>query len=305
MHARLHRTALLLTLLLILVLVAACSPIAPPPTRLSGGATVAVSTMAKQELVFTPPLAGVGAFDKVRGQATDLTTYLAGATGIPMRAFVPNDYGETMRGIRAGDYDVIYLPAPFYVKAVQEYGVTGIMAVSANGATVQKGLILTLADSDIASLADLAGQSVAAGELESASAWVLPAAALADAGVNPFTDIDLQITGADVDSLIVLLDGKASAVFVDASALTNAKVLEKAADVADQVKILAQFDNIPIGGIVLRQGVTDEQSAAIVAALAAADADLLAGLGWDSLMPADQVNFGPVTAAARTIGMIE
>jgi phosphonate transport system substrate-binding protein len=265
-------------------------------------------------LVFTPALTGVGNIMQTRGPAVALASYMSEASGVPVAAFVPTDYGATLQGLARGRYDIVYLPGPFLVKAQAELGVVPAFAVSANGALTETGLIIVGADSGIADLGDLADKSVGAADLESGTGWVMPAAALKEAGVNALIDLEVHFTGTDPENVVAVLNNELDAAFVSASALEDPAVAEADPDAAEKLTVLAEFPNVPIGGIVFAADVDEADQEALVAALSATevaevvDAEgnpALAGLGWDGLVPADEVDFSALAEAASTLGMIK
>jgi len=276
--------------------------------------TATVAMPMREPLVFTPMLTGVSNIMQTRGPALALTDYLSATSGVPMKPFVPTDYGATLQGLRRGVYDVVYLPAPFYVKAQAELGAVGAVAVSVSGAPTTTGLIVVAADSEIATLDDLVGKAVGAADLENAAGWMMPAAALKAAGINPLADLDVYFTGTDPENVLAVLNGELDAAFISAIALDDPAVLEAAPDVAEQVTILAEFPDIPIGVLAFRADLDPADQAALLAALTdptlaeATDAEgnsLLAGLGWDGLVPVETLDFSALTDAALTLGMIK
>ena len=269
---------------------------------------------ARKPLVFTPMLTGVSNIVETRGPALALTGYLSATSGIPMQPFVPTDYGATLQGLRRGVYDIVYLPAPFYVKAQAELGAVGAVAVSVSGAATTTGLIVVAADSEIATLDDLVGKAVGAADLENAAGWLMPAAALKAVGINPIADLDVYFTGTDPENVLAVLNGDLDAAFINAGAFSDPKVLEAAPDVANQITILAEFPDIPIGVLAFRADLDPADQAALLDALTApelaeaTDAEgnsLLAELGWDGLVPVDTLDFSALTDAATTLGMIK
>lgn len=293
------------------VITAACIQIEViPETQLE---TVSQSEKAKEEktvvketLTFTPPLTSVSGFVKGREPAEKFAAYLADKSGLAVQAFVPTDYGNTLLGLEQGEYDIVFLPTPFYVKARAKLGLKPGFSVKVNGSTTEQGLILVRADSDIETLSDLKGKIIGAADLESAAGWVVPAAALRKANVDPFTDIDAQFEADDASSIIDLLEGNLDAVFVRPSALTNEKVLEADPDVADKVRTLAEFNDLSIGVIAFRKGLDDNQVKALTAALEAAKDDqaLLEPFGWDGLVLLQDDSLTSVQEAAQVLGMV-
>jgi len=290
----------------------ACEPLTPvPPSSAASAAdamdTPEVAAAAENALVFTPPITGVSDFVAAREPASQFASRLGQAAELPVRAFVPTDYGNALLGIQEGEFDIVYLPAPFFVKAQAEMGVEPGFSVLVDGSPTETGLILVRADNDIQSVADLAGQRIAAANLDSTAGWVAPAAALQAAGVNPLTDVDAHFTGSDVDSIHELLAGEADAAFVRARALEDEALLENTPDVAEQVRTLAEFADMPIGIIAFAPELEDEQVTAIQAALSElgeTDAAMLELYGWDGLAPADEIDLSAVQEAAQTLGLI-
>jgi len=301
---------LVLPFLAAVSLLAACA-------QLPFGRPAEEAGIVKEELVFAPPLAGVSAFAETRAPAEQFANYLSEATGLAIRAFVPTDYGNTLLGLKRGEYDIVYLPAALYVKAHTELGVLPGFHVMSGGKSTEKGVILVRADSGLETLAGLEGKKIAAFEPDSAAGWVLPAAALKQAGVDPLMDADVRFEASDADSIVKVLQGDANAAFARAAALEDKKVLEADPEAGTKLKALAEFEDASIGLIAFRKGLTKAQLDKIKAALQQIESSgatgkaaegnevpLLALFGWDGLAPAKDDDFKDVQNAAQALGMV-
>lgn len=268
----------------------------------------------KRELTFIPPLLGASQFPQMRGPAQQLAAYLTQQSGIKVGVFVPTDYGNTLLGLKDWKYDIAYLPAGLYPRAEAELGVTPAFLVVVNGSPTEDSAIWVKADSGINSLVDLRGKTIAAAEPSSAAGWVLPAAELKRAGVDPISDVSVNFRAVDADSLVDLLTGKADAAFAPYSALENKAVVD--AGGASQLKALKEFKGVPIGVIVYNKTVLPYQATKLRGALGASagamgkDAKgnaipLLQVFGWSGLVAAQPSDFDVIRASAKELGMIQ
>jgi len=308
-----HKMRLLLCLTLVLALVSFALP--PPLVQAATGEAPTFSSPFQEgeALVFTPPVTGASAFAAMRIPASAFATFVSEASGVPVVTFATTDYGNTLLGLEKGEYDIVYLPAPLMVKAAAEVGAMPVYNVVVGGDAKQSGQIVVPADSEVSELSELAGKLIGAANLDSAAAWTLPAAALKEAGVNPFRDIDAQFTDSDAASILGVLAGELDAAFVLSGAMEDEAVLAEAPDAAERLKVLAEYEGVPVGAIAIRAGLAEADVEALKAAFGDAGLvnamdeegnSVLGGMGWEGLVPAAEGDYAAVYEAAATLGMI-
>jgi phosphonate transport system substrate-binding protein len=142
---------------------------------------------AQTDLSSTTPLS----FGIVPQQATielvqrwhPLLTYLSARTGYTILFKTAKDIPTFEQRLAAGEYDLAYMNPYHYVTFHQQ---PGYMAFAKEKDTQLQGLLVVRADSPYATLAELAGQTMAFPAPAAFAASVLPQAHLAQAGI-PFS----------------------------------------------------------------------------------------------------------------------
>ena len=270
---------------------------------------------AKSKLTFSPPLMWASDFMKMEGPAEQLTSYLSQVSGVNMGVYVPTDYGNTILGLKEGTLDVAYLPAGLYPKVQEELGVEAAFLVVVDGKTTEDSAIWVRSDSGIDSLSALRGKTLVAVSAFSAAGWVVPAAELKAAGVDPISDVDVLFQAVDADCFVKVLNGEADAALALKSAAQDAAVVE--AGGVGQLTMLKEFKDVPIGVIVYGNAVTKAQAKALDKALSGltksgptgTDSDgnsvpLLKVLGWDDVKAAKAADFKTIEEKSKVLGMI-
>lgn len=297
---RSHMRCVALAFLVALLLMGGCAQEAVP---------------AKSELTFCPPLLRTSQFGKMRGPAQQLADYVSRESGVKVGVFVPTDYGNTILGLKNGEYDIAYIPAGLFPKVEAEAGVTPLFLVTVDGKAKEDSAIYVKSGSAVQSLADLRGKLVAAADPFSAAGWLVPAAELKKAGIDPISDISVNFRAVSADSIVEVLNDKADAAIAPTSALDDDKVAE--AGGAGQLRVLQEFKDVPIGVIVFGKTVTRSQATKLKKAFSGieksgvtgtnSDGDsvpLLGVLGWDGLKAAKSSDFKDLRERAQIIGMI-
>jgi phosphonate transport system substrate-binding protein len=141
-----------------------------------------------------------------------LQAYLTKAMGRPVNLVAPDLYSETVAGLADGSYDFACLGALMYVRSRAKYGV--IPLVQRTSDLQFHSVFITRTGSSIHSLHDLAGKRFAFGDINSASAHLIPYRELKEAGINPGTDLKLRYSGSHVATAALVQSG-----VVDAGAL--------------------------------------------------------------------------------------
>jgi phosphonate transport system substrate-binding protein len=122
-----------------------------------------------------------------------LQNYLTEHMGREVRVFVPNSYQEAVDGLADGSLDFACLGALMYVRSHAKIGVIPLVQRSSD--LQFHSVFITGSGSAIHSLRDLKGKKFAFGDINSASAHLMPYVELKHAGLNPGTDFDVRYSG--------------------------------------------------------------------------------------------------------------
>jgi len=141
-----------------------------------------------------------------------LQAYLTKAMGRPVNLVAPDLYSETVASLADGSYDFACLGALMYVRSRTKYGV--IPLVQRTSDLQFHSVFITRTGSSIHSLHDLAGKSFAFGDINSASAHLIPYRELKEAGIDPGIDLKVRYSGSHVATAALVQSG-----VVDAGAL--------------------------------------------------------------------------------------
>jgi len=293
--------SLVLTILAVIILATGCAQQSAGP--------------AKSTLTLSPPLLRASQFLQMQEPTEQLASYLSQVSGVKVQAYVPTDYGNTILGLRDGTIDIAYFPAGLFSKVEAELGVTAAFLVTVDGSATEDGAIWVRADSGLSSVSQLRGKTIVAADAYSAAGWLLPAAELKAAGVDPLSDTNTQFKAVEADSLVAVLEGDADAAFALRSALDDDAVAE--AGGAAQLKTLKEYKDVPIGVIVYSNSVTKAQARDLDKAFAGiaksgftgTDSDgnsvpLLQVMGWDGVKAAKASDFKTIAEKSKALGMI-
>jgi phosphonate transport system substrate-binding protein len=145
-------------------------------------------------------------------QRAPLQAYLSKAMGRPVNLVAPGLYSETVAHLADGSYDFACLGALMYVRARAKYGV--IPLVQRKSDLQFHSVFITGTGTSIHSLGDLDGKRFAFGDIDSASAHLIPYRELKQAGIDPETDLKVRYSGSHVATAALVQSG-----VVDAGAL--------------------------------------------------------------------------------------
>lgn len=283
----------------------------------SGGGGAAT----KSEYVVAPLLAELNNLVASINRGTVMSEFLKKEAGVSVKTFAPGDYAGTQIGLRDGTIDFAFLPAALFVKAQDEGGAQALFrtvrpAVNKAPAPAFSSIIVVRADSGIATLKDLAGKLIGAGDPSDATTWVAPGGHLAKNGVDPNRDARIQFRNSGADALVQLLGKKVEAAFAARHDLEHADVLKADADAAKTLKVLATVDNVPLEVVAARKGldakVVDKFRAAFRSLGDTSKATytkdgktepILAQWGITGLVEAKDADFAAVREAGKAIGM--
>lgn len=186
---------------------------------LAGAAVGAIGRSAHaEEPVRVGMIPDAGATQVSIDQKAPLQAYLAKALDRPVRLIIPTNYNATVEALGNGSLDFAYLGGLTYVKAHARYGAVPLVQRKID--TEFHSLFITQADSDIHSLADLKGKSLAFGDIVSTSGHLMPYRALEQAGIDTARDLKwTRYTGSHAATVQAVAAGIADAGACDETVL--------------------------------------------------------------------------------------
>ena len=212
------------------------------------------------------------------------------ALGRTVDISVTTDYAAATEAMRAGRLELAEFPPFGYVLAKDRADLVPFAAFGATDGTITTAVagIAVLSSSPVTDLAGLRGRSIAYSAPTATSGHLLPAFGLAQAGLDPNTDVKAVYLGTHTAAYRSLLDGK-----VDAAELNTTQIA--AAKKAGQydpstIRMLWTSEPSPSDPIVLRGDLTPEFQQRLRSAV----------LGLDfATLPADARDFFASTVAAQ------
>ena len=222
-------------------------------------------------------LGGENDADRLRDNAC-LQEQLSERLGIPVELFPAPDYAGVMQGLLAGQLDYAQLGASSYagIYLQDENAVEPIfVGAEADGATGYFSVMYTRTDSDITSLADMEGRTLAFADPNSTSGYLVPRAELIGMGIDLDTYFaETGFGGGHEQAVVAVLNGQydAGVTWVSgqgdpAEGYTRGNLRSMIdnglLDMAD-LRIIWQSSEIPNGPIVVRNGIPAEAREIVV-----------------------------------------
>lgn len=185
-----------------------------------------------------------GTEDGTRDDWQPLFDALSRHTGFNFEIRVGQSYSSVVEAIASGRIDIAYMGTVSFLLA-RERGPVEVLAIGEmdGGAFYYAGLF-TLNESDIYTVADLRGRSLALTDPGSSSGFVYPLNILLREGINPVRELSrVMITGSHANSLNALLQGH-----VDVAAApfeSYVRAVRSGVVNPRRIRILAKSDPIP------------------------------------------------------------
>ncbi|MFP5021692.1 phosphate/phosphite/phosphonate ABC transporter substrate-binding protein [Pseudonocardia phyllosphaerae] len=229
----------------------------------------------------------------------------------PVDVQVTEDYAAEVLAMRNDKLDIgIYGPLG-YVFASQKAGAEAVASFgTADGKlSTYTGGIWVPKSSDITSVAQLRGRTLALGAVGSTSGDALPRQALVDAGLGK-PDVRVDYAGGHPQALLSLANGKTDAAEINSQQLATATK----AGTFDPSKFRQIWKSAPIPNdpVTVRSSMDPQLRQAVVDALLHLDkqsvgqmADLLDVEPPGALVPASQQNYQPLFELAQKLGLTE
>jgi phosphonate transport system substrate-binding protein len=185
-----------------------------------------------------------GTEDGTRADFKPVFDAVTQTTGIHFDIKVGQTYATVIEAICSDVVEIAWFGAASYLPA-QQRGCAELLAVDVNkGNSTYFSGIYARKDSGIASVADLAGHSMAFGDANSTSSFVYPVAMIVSAGLDPATDLSvIRMTGSHANSLKALAEGQVDAAAASFDSFEKA-INQGTIDAAEFV-VVGKSDPIP------------------------------------------------------------
>ncbi|MCT2401472.1 phosphate/phosphite/phosphonate ABC transporter substrate-binding protein [Novosphingobium mangrovi (ex Huang et al. 2023)] len=230
--------------------------------------------------------------------------------GIDFDLKVAQSYGAVVEALCNGTADVAFVGPVTYLQA-RKRGCAQLLAVAVeNGKSEYYAGIFARKDGPIRAIDDLRGRSIALGDVNSTSSFVIPVAMLVEAKLDPVTQLGaLRLTGSHANSLAALLENR-----VDAAALSFdsfEKAVREGVPGVQDVRVVARSEPIPYPPLVMNSKLPDalkeklRQAFADVAKAPGIRPEMIRGYGgkqvdgYDARFPAERFD-----DAARKMALV-
>jgi phosphonate transport system substrate-binding protein len=202
---------------------------------------------------------------EVLASADAIAALVTEKTEIPIKTFVATEFAGVVEAMCNGQAQMGALNTFGYVLASsRDCADVGLVSVR-NGSTSYRGQIITLAGSDIKTIADLKGKTFCRPDPLSTSGWIIPSILLKANGINPDTDLTVTDVGGHDAVVENVYNGNcdAGATFDDA----RGQIADTYADVLDKVTVIEYSAAIPNDTVSFTPDFDAEKRAAITKAL--------------------------------------
>lgn len=170
---------------------------------------------------------------------------------------VAQSYGAVVEAMCNGTADIAFVGPVTYLQA-KERGCAELLAVAVeDGQSIYYAGLFARNDSPIQTLADVRGKSVAFGDVNSTSSFIIPITMLMEAGIDPVKDLGaLRLTGTHANSLAALIEGR-----VDVAALSfdsYEKAVRSGIPGARDLRVVARSEAIPYPPLIMNSRLPDD-----------------------------------------------
>ena len=239
-----------------------------------------------------------------------VTAYLEKALGRPIRAFAATDYAGVVEALRYESADVGFMGPLQYVLAHDQAGAYPILGELYDGEATYTSRIFVRKDSDLESLEDLRGRTIAFVDPISSSGFLYPLDIFKRHGLvtgrddmGDFFD-RVYFAGGDEQAMRAVLNG-----FVDAAGAGQYSYDLLSTEERDAVTEIARSQLIPSHCVVVRKGLDKGQVAKLRSALLALnegpDRGLLEYLyNVDGYVEVDAETYSGVARLAKEYGFL-
>ena len=138
----------------------------------------------------------------VQEHGRKLAEILSEKIGVPIRAYVTNEYSALVTAMETGQVDVAWLPVLPLVQAEERAGAVVLLKAVRRGNPYYYGAIVVHADSSYYSVEDLEGATIAWADPTSTSGHIFPKVGLMRMGINPDLFFGEQVMSGSHDSVL-------------------------------------------------------------------------------------------------------
>lgn len=207
---------------------------------------------------------------------------------VDIRIQMLSDYVSALNALVEGEVDFARVgPASYVLGQKEQPGLELLAMENSHGGVVWKGLIVVRDDSDLHSVADLEGRSFAFVSERSTLGRFFPQAYLAQAGISAEDLGDYDYVGHHEAVGLAVWAGR-----FDAGAM-NSRMYNKLRDRGLKLRAIASFENVTRPWVA-RAGLPEETAESLRRALLGLDdPEILAALGFDGFLPAEETYYEP------------
>lgn len=240
-----------------------------------------------------------------------LASALSEKLDCPVSVQVVEDYAAEVLAMENGKLDLGQFGPIGYVFASERAGAEPVASFGTSDGELSSytGGIWVPADSELESVEELRGASLALGSVGSTSGDVLPRFALREAGLDD-ADLDMDYTGGHPEALLALVNGAVDAAQINSQTLATAE--KEGTFDRSQFKQIWKSEPIPNDPITVRGDLAPEFKDAVRAALMALDPTDIEKVGafLDVTPPGPLVEvtrdtYQPLFDLAETMGLTE
>lgn len=225
-----------------------------------------------------------GTEDGTKADFKPLFDAITRTSGLYFDVQVGQSYAAVIEGMCAGLADIAWFGPVSFIEA-RNRGCAELLAVEERGgSSTYYAALFVSASSDIHSIEDISGHSLALGSSHSASSFAYPLAMIAHAGIDPLFDLGaLRLTGSHANSLMALKSGQVDV--SGASLVSFERAINQSGLDASAFRVLARSDPIPNPPIAMHPALPAETKIALrdaisgVHAAPGVDPDTIRGYG--------------------------
>lgn len=185
-----------------------------------------------------------------------LADMMAAEIGIPVEAFVATNFNGLVEAMGTNRVDIGIFGPSGLVMAEDRHNVQIILSSVRRGATSYKAQFNVRADSDIETVEDLRGRTLAFVDPASASGFHYPYVFLLEHGIDPEEDLIYMFAGAHDAGAISVIHGDVDVSVSFDDVRTN--LVAEFPDVMDTLRVLTYTEAIPNDGVAVRAGLDQD-----------------------------------------------
>ena len=250
--------------------------------------------------------------DKIITSGKEVADIIREKTGYYFHVAVPTSYASVIEAMGTEETDIAWLATYAYILANQKFNAEVALTVVRKGFDKYRGQFIARSGSNINTLEDINGKTIAYTDAASTSGYIYPSALLIEKGIQPEKYF---FAGGHPQAVLAVYSGKAEvgcAFWTPVSEVeahdARSTVIETYPDVMEKVKIIGFTDWIPNATVTFRKDFPLEMKEKIVNALlefANEDEDretLKDLLEIDNFIRASDEDYNSVRKAMKIIG---